>query len=219
MYKAVGGKDTSAINDWTRDRLSNRVYDVNSRGTIANKNLWTDDKDDRRDRRGGGGRGKPEDGRPGDKEKLSNDKIYQRNANNPATYQGPYADAGAVQQSLQEVAPLVNCTPCTVPPLMQCTTDVQLVQSMSALHLYPATGMQLGPTFVPGLAAMSPSVICDGATENASKEVIIKRMIRTILEENIMLCMFTRIFMTVLIMLLFLSLRIMDCYCLVFYDT
>lgn len=177
MYKAVG-KDM-AMNDWSRDRLNSKVYDVNSRGTIANKNLWTDDKDDRgkdrRDRRGGGGgRGKTEDGRPTEREKSSNEKIYQRNANNIAAYQGPYADTSAVVQQplqvVQEVGPLVNCTPCTVPPLMQCTTDVQLVQSMSGLHLFPAAAISLGPTFVPRLAAVSPSVICDGAADNASKE-------------------------------------------------
>lgn len=178
MYKAVG-KDM-AMNDWSRDRLNSKVYDVNSRGTIANKNLWTDDKDDRgkdrRDRRSGGGRGKTEDGRPTEREKSSNEKIYQRNANNIAAYQGPYADTSAVVQQplqvVQEVGTLVNCTPCTVPPLMQCTTDVQLVQSMSGLHLFPATAVSLGPTFVPRLAAVSPSVICpDGAAGNASKEV------------------------------------------------
>ena len=180
MYK-FHGKD-SAIADWTRDRMSHKVYDVNSRGPVSHKSLWSDEKDsrDKNNEKGTAQKGKPGDGgKSGNGKLVDGDKNYQRSTKDGSGYQ---MQASQLQQQQQQqplhlmntVKPLMECTPCSVQSLMQCTPDgVQLMQSMGALQLYPAAPIQVAqaPAYVHGHATAPPSVVRDGVTSNVSKEV------------------------------------------------
>lgn len=173
MYKFHGKE--SAMADWTRDRQSNRVYDVNSRGPVSHKSLWSDEKDnrDKNFEKRTAPKGKNDDGKLGD-----GDKNYQRSTKDGSTYQ---MHASQLQQQQQQpmhlmntVKPLMECTPCSVQPLLQCTTDgVQLIQSMGALQLYPAASIQMAqaPAYMQGHTTAPPSIVRDVATNNVSKEV------------------------------------------------